>query len=346
MAPVRKKLAVLVLLAVVAVAGVYAYRHVVERPSAKPTELTLYGNIDIREVDLGFNDAGRVATMRVDEGDVVRKGELLATLDASRYQAEVEATKARIAAQQAVLDRLVAGTRPEEIAKARAEVEAVSASLVNARTRLARTEKLATESFASMQQLDDDRRQVDTLSAQLDAARQVLALAIQGPRKEDIAQARAELAAEQAALALAQEHLKDTRLYAMEDGIVDVRIVEPGAVVQAQTPIYTIALTNPVWVRTYVSETNLGKVHPGMKATVTTDSAPGKIYRGQVGFISPVAEFTPKTVQTPELRTSLVYRMRVIVQNPDQGLRQGMPVTVHLALDGAVSGKQDEGTGH
>jgi HlyD family secretion protein len=354
MALAKKKIAVLAFVILAAAAGAYAYYRFAEISPAARSDLTLYGNVDIREVDLGFNDAGRVDSMQVEEGDTVRKGELLATLDASRYQAEVDATKAQIAAQQAVLDRLLAGSRPEEIKRARADAEAINASLANARAHLVRTEKLALDRFAPLQQLDDDRDRVNTLTAQLDSARQTLSLAIQGPREEDIAQARAQLAAEQAALALAQERLKDTRLYAMEDGIVKVRIVEPGAVVQAQTPVYTIALTDPVWVRTYVSEPDLGKVLPGMKATVFTDSAPAKAYEGWVGFISPVAEFTPKTVETPELRTSLVYRLRVYVRNPDRGLRQGMPVTVRLKIHDAEgttpkpvrSQKPEEGTAH
>ena len=115
------------------------------------------------------------------------------------------------------------------------------------------------------------------------------------------------------------------------------RIQEPGAIVAEGAPVYTLSLTAPVWVRTYVAEPDLGRIHPGMPAAVTTDSAPDKVYAGQIGFISPVAEFTPKTVETTSLRTDLVYRLRVIVDNPDNGLRQGMPVTVTLRTgdDGA-----------
>jgi HlyD family secretion protein len=169
------------------------------------------------------------------------------------------------------------------------------------------------------------------------AAEQELSLAIQGPRDEDIAQARAQLRASEAQLLLAQRRLAYTNLYAKERGVVNTRIVEPGAVVQANTPAYTLALTDPVWVRTYISEPDLGRVHSGVKAEILTDSNPGKPYEGWVGFVSPVAEFTPKTVETQELRTSLVYRARVYVKNADSGLRQGMPVTVRI-MTGAASG--------
>jgi len=338
MPTMKKKLAGLVLVVAAAAAGGYVYDRFFEAPPAVPTELTLYGNIDIREADLGFNDDGRVDRMLVEEGDTVHKSQLLASLDASRYEAQANATKAKISAQQAVLERLLAGSRPEEIKKARADAEAIKINLANARAHLTRTENLVKQNFAPAQQLDDDRDRVHALEAQLDSAKQTLELAIQGPRKEDIAQARFQLAALQADLALDLELIKDTKLYAPENGIVKVRIVEPGAIVQAQTPVYTIAVMDPVWARTYVSEPDLGKVRPGMKAEIFTDSAPNKAYEGWVGFISPVAEFTPKTVETPEVRTSLVYRLRIYIRNPTGGLRQGMPVTVRLKLDGNTAG--------
>ena len=161
---------------------------------------------------------------------------------------------------------------------------------------------------------------------------QVLSLAVEGPRVEDIAAAKAQLQADEATLALAQHRLRDTRLYAPEAGTVLTRILEPGAAVLPNTPAYTLAIDNPVWVRTYVSETDLGRVFPNMQAEITTDSFPGRIYHGWVGFISPTAEFTPKPVEAPDLRSALVYRLRVYVKNPDRTLRQGMPVTVALQL--------------
>jgi HlyD family secretion protein len=294
--------------------------------------LSLYGNIDIRETDLGFDDAGRVANMRVDEGDTVHRGELLATLDAARYQAAVDAAQAEVAARASALARLLAGSRPEEIARARAEVQAIAANLANAQSHMARSDKLARHDYVSQQQLDDDRDRVRLLKAQLDAAQQTLILAVKGPRKEDIAEARANLEAAQATLALDLRELRDTRLYAMENGVVKVRVVEPGTIVEPQSPIYTIALTDPVWVRAYVDERDLGRIRPGMTAEVYSDSEPKSPYKGWIGFISPVAEFTPKSVETPETRTSLVYRIRVYVHNRGDTLRQGMPVTVRIPL--------------
>jgi HlyD family secretion protein len=124
----------------------------------------------------------------------------------------------------------------------------------------------------------------------------------------------------------------DADLIAPNDGIILTRARERGAIVQAGETVFTLTLTSPVWVRTYVNERDLGLIRPGMPASVTTDSAPDRPYPAFIGFISPTAEFTPKTVETRELRTDLVYRLRVVVNNPDAGLRQGMPVTVTLQL--------------
>jgi len=325
----KKQMIGLVVIAVAAI-GAYAYFDHWRDKRAANGEITLYGNVDIREADLAFNVAGRIKTMDVEEGDRVKKGQLLATLEPETYQAQVDAAKAGVDAQQATLDRLLAGSRPEEIKEARANVQAIQANLEDARINLKRTEELARTQVAAQQKLDQNRASVKSLQAQLAGAQQRLALAIQGPRKEDIAQARAVLAAQEAQLALAGSQLTYTKLFAPDDGVIKTRIVEPGAVVQPQAPVYTLALSNPIWVRTYIPEPDMGKINPGMKAQVYTDSEPGKVHEGWVGFISPVAEFTPKAVETAEVRTSLVYRVRVYVDDPDSSLRQGMPATVRL----------------
>jgi HlyD family secretion protein len=202
---------------------------------------------------------------------------------------------------------------------------------------LRRTEKLSSDQVVAKQKLDQDRARVKGLEAKLRAAQQRLSLAVQGPRKEEIAEARAQLQAKEAALALAHQRLEYTKLFAKDRGVINTRIVEPGAVVLAQAPVFTMALTRPVWVRTYVGEAYLGRIRPGMKAEILTDSFPKKPIEGRIGYISPVAEFTPKSVETPELRTSLVYRLRVYVDKPEKILRQGMPVTIRLKLEAPKS---------
>lgn len=340
MAEKKKRFIVVAAVVVILAAGGFGYFYFWRSEQATSDELVLYGNVDIREADLAFNVTGRVDSMLVEEGDEVTKGQLLAKLEPETFQAEVDSAEGQVAAQRATLSRLLAGSRPEEIKEARANVQAVSADLEDAQANLRRTEELAKSQVAALQKLDQDRARVNSLTAQLNAAQQRLSLAIQGPRNEDIAAARAQLQVRQAELALALQRLSYTKLVAPDSGMIKTRIVEPGAVVLAQAPVYTLALSNPLWVRTYVPEPDLGKVHSGMKAQVFTDSAPGKAYGGWVGFISPVAEFTPKTVETSEIRTSLVYRLRVYVKDPDHGLRQGMPVTIRLKL--APAGTQPE----
>ena len=194
--------------------------------------------------------------------------------------------------------------------------------------------KLAQTDFASRQRLDTAEAAFRSTSSRLDGARQQLALAVEGPRKEDIAAQRARVAAARAALLRAEEDLRDARLVAPLDGVVRERVLEPGDMASPERPVFTIAQTRPVYVRVYIPEMQLGRVKPGMAADVRTDSYPGKVYRGWVGYVSPKAEFTPKQVETPELRSKLVYQARVIVCNPENELRLGMPATVEIAASG------------
>jgi HlyD family secretion protein len=302
------------------------------REPATSTELVLFGNVDVREVDVAFNEGDRIVTMQVEEGDPVEAGQLLAEIDSSRLEHLVLEAEARVAAQRAVVARFEHGSRPEEIQRARAEVEAAQAELADAAVTHERFEKLGRGDAASQQRVDDARAAHLLAQARLKVAEENLRLAIEGPRAEDTEAARSELRAAENALELARHRLADTRLYAPADGTVLTRILEPGAVVLPNSPVYTLALADVVWVRAYLSEPDLGRVFPGMKAEITSDSFPDRTHEGWVGFISPTAEFTPKPVETPDLRTSLVYRTRIYVRNPDHTLRQGMPVTVRLSL--------------
>lgn len=322
----------------VAVTGVAWRWQMTEKESVKADMLVLYGNVDIREVDLAFNNSEHIDQLLVQEGDRVSKGQLLATLHQERLQAEVAVTMAKVAAQKAVVARLESGSRPEEVRQARANVAAARAMLTDAEITFERMQKLTAKKAVSKQSLDDAQASLDTAHSNLKVARESLALAEAGPRVEEIEEAKAVLNAEEAQLALAQEILKDTELYAPCDGIIRDRILEPGDMVTPQTPVLTMALSNPVWVRTYVPETRLGQLSLGMAAEVSTDSFPGKTYQGWIGFISPTAEFTPKNVETPDLRTRLVYQARVFVSNPQDELRLGMPATVTISLNQAKPG--------
>src|SRR5215470_13434724 len=226
-----------------------------------PSLLTLYGNVDLREVDLPFNGSERIASVLVQEGDEVHRGQVLARLETSRLIPEVAQAEARV--QQ---------------------------------------------------------------------TRKAYELEVKGPRKEDIDQAEAQQQANKAQLALLRQQLADAQLVAPLDAVVRSRLMEPGEMASPQKPVFSLAITDPKWVRTYVSETELGWIFPGMSASVAVDSFPDRRFAGWIGFISPVAEFTPKSVETQELRTSLVYEVRVFVKDPIDELRLGMPASVYLPL--------------
>jgi HlyD family secretion protein len=320
-----------VLLLAAIVAGVWS-RCSHDRPGASG-DLVLYGNVDIREVDLAFNASQRLDSVLVEEGDRVTSGQLLATLESRRLEDAVAAAQAFANQQAQVLAKLEAGSRPEEIRKAKADVDAARAQAVNAERTWNRLQILARQDANSQQQADDARAAADAAQAQLKAVRESFNLVEIGPRREDIGAARAALETARATLSLRQRELADARLYAPASGVVRDRLLEPGSMVTPQSPILTLALDEPVWVRAYISETDLGKLRLGMKASVQTDTYPGKSYPGWVGFISPTAEFTPKSVETVETRTRLVYQVRVFVNDPQDQLRLGMPATVVVPLD-------------
>jgi len=292
--------------------------------------LKLYGNVDMREIALAINGNGRIAEMRVQEGARVSKDDLLARLDTDRLQAHLAAAEAQVEVQQAILARLLAGNRPEDIRKARADLAAAEAQATDAEATAKRLQTLTEQDLASREQADNAAAAAKAARERVKAASQLLSLAVKGPRQEDIDAARAQLKANQAQLTLARKELDDASLTAPVDGIIRNRILEPGDMASPQRPLYTLAITDPLWVRAYVPESDLGRVQPGMQAEVMTDSFPGKRYKGWIGYISPTAEFTPQSVQTEEMRTQLVYQLHVYVCNPAGELRLGMPATVEI----------------
>ncbi len=327
----RKRIALIVVLlgTVGALVAAGLYLHRAHRPS---DTLSLYGNIDVRTVQLGFNDAGRVDRVAVEEGASVHRGQLLAQLEPERFEDAVAQAEGLLGAARQRLAMLESGSRPQEIAAARAALAAASATRNNARATYARQHDLAGKHLVAQQSADDALRALQTADAQTDSARQTLSLAVQGPRSEDIAAAREEVKAQAATLALARRRLADTRLRAPANATVQARILEPGDMASPSVPAMTLAVRHPVWARVYVPETELGKVRPGMRADIHSDSFRDQAFPGWVGYVSPTAEFTPQTVETSDLRTQLVYRVRVFACNADGRLRLGMPVTVRLPL--------------
>ena len=292
--------------------------------------LTLNGNVDIRSVDLGFRVPGRIADMPVDEGAKVAAGAKLAQLDTRPLNDAVAVAEADIAAADADLARRVNGNRPQDIAQAGATVAERQATLAKAREDYDRRQALVKTGAISQALFDATRAQYLAAQAQLRAAEQAQSLQKAGSRAEDVDAARAQRAAAIARRDKARTDLADATITAPAAGTVLTRAREPGAIVQPGEAVFTLTIDRPMRVRAYVAEPDLSRISPGMKVAVTADGNP-RTYHGTIGFISPVAEFTPKTVETSDLRSDLVYRIRVIVADPDDALRQGQPVTVAIA---------------
>ncbi|MDE2165614.1 MAG: efflux RND transporter periplasmic adaptor subunit [Alphaproteobacteria bacterium] len=275
------------LVVALAAAGGWAWWHY--RAGSAPHELTLYGNVDLREVDLAFNNNERISEVLVQEGDHVRKGEVLARVDTSRLAPQVDQAAANL-----------------DLAKVNAANDRVQYNRVQA-------------VWSSTHGRGISRQDVDNAQATLDGA-------------------LAQVQANAAQLALLRQELADAVLVAPMDATVRSRLLEPGDMASPSKPVLDLAITDPKWVRVYVGEPDLGRLHPGMTATVAVDSFPDRRFAGWVGFISSVAEFTPKTVETTDLRPSLVYEVRVFVKDPGDDLRLGMPATVHITLAPAKAG--------
>lgn len=274
-----------IILAIITIIMLISMYHYIKGRNANKNELTLYGNIEIRQVDLGFRIDGKIEKMLYEEGDTVKKGDLIAYLDNKQYKSTYE--------------------------KALAEIELNRSANKNAASKYERNRPLCYENTISKQECDDLFNSKNETKAALDAS---------------IANAK-----------YAKNNVDDSMIYAPCDGIVMTRVQEPGSIAIPGQPIYTISKNKPIWIRAYVPETELGNIRYGMKTKVLTDTINPKTgkpreYTGWIGYISPVAEFTPKTVQTTELRTDLVYRIRVYVYELDEYLRQGMPVTINIDL--------------
>lgn len=298
--------------------------------------LDLYGNVEVRQVNLAFRVSGRVERLLVEEGDRVAAGQVLAALDQVPYQQELALAQSALDARQATLEKVQAGARKEEVDQVRALVAEVEAERQRLVKEFERAQQLRRQNLSSQSDYDVALAARNESDARLASARAKLEMALAGSRDEDIAVAAAELRGAEAQAAQARTRLADTDIRAPAGGVIITRAVEPGAILAAGATVLTLSLESPVWVRTYVSEPHLGQVREGMQVTVLTDG--GARLPGQIGYISPDAEFTPKAVQTPELRTDLVYRLRVVVEDPRRVLRRGMPVTVALQPEAVASG--------
>ncbi len=294
--------------------------------------LVLSGNVEVTEINLGFKSAGRIVELLTDEGQKVKKDDRLALLDSAELESQVAQNKAYLNETIARLEELKAGSRPQELEQAIANVNYAEAELIKAKNDLDRYEALYKDELISGEQMDSAKKSYDVAVSQHKKAVETLSLVKEGPRKEDIKAASNRVEQARAALKVMKERLKDTVLYAPIAGVILRKNAEKGETVGAGAPVFTLGdLENP-WIKVYVKEDKLGLVKLGQKAEVGVDSYPGKKYEGIVTYISSEAEFTPKNVQTQEERVKLVFGIKVSVKNINDELKPGMPADVKIVL--------------
>ena len=294
-------------------------------------QIELSGTVEAREIDLAFQVGGRIATLRVDEGDSVQIEQEVATLDAHDFELTLSNAIAQTEAAQAALAALRAGTRIQELRVAEAQLAKAQADLDYIRVEFKRIADLVAKKLAAQDQLDQARQRQNVALAGVEQALQNLALLREGPRREDIDQAAATLRARQATAETARRQLEYTRLQSPVAGMASVRLAEAGEIVSPGKTVLRIAELSRPWVRAYLNEKDLTRVRLGQAAQIRIDGLPDKVFEGRLAFISPTAEFTPKTVETHALRVDMVYRVKVQVDNPNGVLKLGQPADIVLS---------------
>ena len=298
-------------------------------------QLTLSGNIEAHESLVSFKVPGRIVDLPVEEGQQVEQGALLARLEDADYKQKVRVDEANVGVRESDLALTLAGTREQEVKAAQQSMIDAEADLEEKKLDNDRARQLFAKDEVSAQDRDLAVTALKRAEAIFKAAQQRYNEAVEGSRKEDIAIARANLNEARANLGLSRVNLDYTTLRAPSTGVITVRQAEIGEVVAPGSPVVTIADLDHIWLRAYIAETDLGSIHWGQEVTVTTDTYPGKQYHGRISFISSSAEFTPKSVQTYTERVTLVYRIKIDIDNPNHELKPGMPADAHLELAAA-----------
>ncbi|MCK6467933.1 MAG: efflux RND transporter periplasmic adaptor subunit [Candidatus Brocadia sinica] len=334
----KMKLLVVVIPVVLIIPGL-AYLYLQGRSHNGSNIIRVSGNIEVTDAEVSFKISGRVDKRLVDEGEVVREGDVVALLDSSDLASEVEIRRAELQMAQADLSELEAGSRPEEIAEAEAKLAAAKADKEHLESDFHRAMELYQKHAISAEEYIHAKGTYEVAVARMQEAEERFKLIKEGPRKERIEQARARVKQARAALKLAQIRLGYAKLVSPLSGIVLSKNIEPGEYVAPGTPIVTIGDLERPWLRAYIDETDLGRVKVGQRVKVTTDTYPDKVYEGYISFIAPEAEFTPKNVQTQKERVKLVYRVKVEMANPDMELKPGMPADADILVDQTQEGK-------
>lgn len=298
-------------------------------------QLFISGNIEVTDVDASFKIPGRLIKRYVDEGDIVKKGDMIGRLDPKELREEVKRAEAEKNRAKAFLEEKENGFLPEEIREAIARVDQAQAQFVRTEMDHKRQITLFEEEVISKKEYDQSEAQYLIAKAQLEEAKEQLIRLERGSRYEEIKQAQEQLLTAEASLEVTKTRLEDSIIFSPLNGVVLTKIVEPGEVVAAGEGIVNIGDLQDIWFRAYIPETELGRVKLGQEVAVTTDSYPDKKYLGIVTFIASEAEFTPKNVQTKKERVKLVFRIKVTLENPLSELKPGMPADGWILLDEA-----------
>jgi HlyD family secretion protein len=318
------------LLLVLGLLGVIALFLFKQGEKIKMKRLLVYGNIEATEVDISFKIPGRVIYRAVDEGEFVKKGSIVAKLEDEDLKHQVEEAKANTKVAEARLREALTGSRPQEIKQAWATMEKARSDRDQLKSDWERAEVLFEEGVIPVQSRDQAFTAYQMALASYKEAMEHYDLVKEGPRKEDIDALKASFEQAKALLNLKEVQLSYTTLTSPINGVVLVKDIEPGEMVSAGTPIVTLADLNDIWLKAYISETDLGRVKYNQRVKVKTDTYPDKVYWGKISFISSEAEFTPKNIQTHEERVKLVYRIKVSLENPQMELKPGMPADAEI----------------
>lgn len=291
-------------------------------------DMKFYGNVDVRTVSLAFRVPGRIENINFQEGQKVKKGDPIVSIDDSLYKEYLNQITSQINMQKARLKKLEKGYRKEDIAKAKATMLQKQIVMENEKQNLERYKKLLATNSTSQEHYDNIKTTYQSANAVYLYSKSSLELLENGYEKEDIAVAKAQLNFLISQKNQHQINLNDTTIYAPSSGVILTRVYEVGSIVNSSQVVVEMTKDDKYWVRSYISERYLGSIKTGMKALIYTDNDKTKAYEGIVSFISPIAEFTPKNVQTEDLRTDLVYRFRINLNTYDDMIKQGMPVTI------------------
>ncbi len=332
------KRGLVILFVLIGMAGLLYYFFAKENGEGN-SSIKVSGNIETTEVNIGFKISGRIVSLSVQEGNWVKKGEVIAKLDDEDLRHRLEVSRAAFRSAQAKLEKLLAGSRPEEIREAEAAFQQAQFDVGNKKTQLERMKALYDRRVIPKESLDNVETGYHMAEAQLQRAEEHYKLVKEGPRKEDIEEARAQVEQAQASLKLAETQFSYTVLSSPITGVVLVKSGEIGEVVNPGTTILTLADIRNVWLKAYIPETELSRIRWAQEVIITTDLKPKKEYRGKVSFISSQAEFTPKQIQTEKERVTLVYRIKVDIPNPYGELKPGMPADGRILLTSPTAQK-------